>query len=171
MIMVLVVAGHETTVNLIANGTHALLTHPDQLERLRAEPALMASAVEELLRFDPPAQVAFPLRSDAPLEIAGTVVPPGEVVVPVLLAANRDPDHAADLTALDLGREPNQHLSFGHGIHHCLGAPLARLEGRIALTSLLVRYPDLRLAVPTDQLTRQPSVLFNGFTALPVNLT
>jgi cytochrome P450 len=171
MVLLLVVAGHETTVNLLANGTLALLTHPDQLAKLSREPGLMSSAIEELLRFDPPLQTAFPFQATEPLEIGGVEISTGDVVLAVLLAANRDPDRVADPESLDISREPNPHLTFGHGVHHCLGAPLARLEGRIALTSLLKRYPRLRLAVPAEQLTYQPSLLFHALKSLPVTLT
>jgi cytochrome P450 len=170
MMFLLTVAGHETTVNLIGNGVLALATHPEQAARLRAEPALMASAVEELLRYEGPVQVPFPLLATATVEIGGVEIAAGDIVVPALLSANRDPGHTPDPDTLDLGRSPNSHVAFGHGIHHCLGAPLARLEGRIALTALLERYPDLRLATPPDDLTWRPNVIIHGLTALTVRL-
>lgn len=170
MVFLLLIAGHETSVNLIGNGMHALLTHPDQLALLRAKPELLDEAVEELLRFDGPLQLATFRWTTEPVEIGPVVLPAGEIVLPGLLAANRDPSRIADPQGLDLGRPDNPHLTFGHGIHHCLGAPLARLEGRIALGSLLTRFPDLRLAVPPGQLNWLPGVLMHGLAALPVAL-
>jgi cytochrome P450 len=170
MAFLLLVAGHETTLNLIGNGVHALLTHPVQLALLRAQPDLLPAAVEELLRFDSPVQVATFRVTAEPVEIGGVTIPAGEIVVPSLLAANLDPACTARPDALDITRTDNPHLAFGHGIHHCLGAPLGRLEGRIALGTLLARFPRLRLAVPAQQLTWRPGVLMNGLTALPVAL-
>jgi cytochrome P450 len=170
MALLLLIAGHETTVNLIGNGILALLTHPDQLTALRAVPDRIDAAVEELLRFDAPLQSAIPLRAAAPIEIGGALVSTGEVVVVSLLAANRDPSRLPGADRLDLARPTTQHLAFGHGVHHCLGAPLARVEGRIALSTVLGRFPDLRLAVPVDELTRTPSLLMNGLVELPVLL-
>ncbi len=164
----LLLAGHETTVNLIGNGLHALLTHPQQLAVLRAEPDRLPAAIEELLRFDSPVQVASFRQTSEPVEIGGVTIPAGQIVIMGLLAANRDPTRFTDPDVLDIGREDNPHLAFSHGIHHCLGAPLARLEGRIALGTLLARFPELRLAVPAGQLTWQPGMLMNGLTALPV---
>jgi cytochrome P450 len=162
----LLVAGHETTVNLIGNGVLALLTHPEQLALLRTEPHRLPEAVEELLRFDGPLQVATFRLTAEPVDIGGVTIPAGEIVIAGLLAANRDPACTAQPDALDITRTDNPHLAFGHGIHYCPGAPLARLEGRIALGTLLARFPRLRLAVPAEQLTWRPSVLMNGLTAL-----
>ncbi|MGH3916629.1 MAG: cytochrome P450 family protein [Pseudonocardiaceae bacterium] len=170
MVFLLLIAGHETTVNLIGNGMHALLTHPGQLALLRAEPERLGAAVEELLRFDGPLQLATFRWTTEPVEIGGTVIPAGEMVSPGLLAANRDPSRITDPKVLDVTRAQHPHLTFGHGIHHCLGAPLARLEGRIALGSLLARFPHLRLAVPPGDLTWRPGVLMHGLTTLPVVL-
>ena len=170
MVFLLVAAGHETTVNLIGNGVHALLTHPEQLALLRAEPHRLPAAVEELLRFAGPLQVALPYRTTEPVELGGVMIPAGETVFPGLLAANRDPARMPDPDLLDVARPQNPHLAFGHGIHHCLGAPLARIEGRIALGALLSRFPRLRLAVPPHELTWRPNVLMHGLTALPVAL-
>ena len=168
MVYLLLLAGHETTVNLIGNGVRALLTHPDQLALLRARPDRIAAAVEELLRFDGPLQSAIPAIVAAPVRIGEVDVPAGEVVVISLLAANRDPGRTPAADRLDLSREPAPHLAFGYGIHHCLGAPLARIEARIALGSLLTRFPDLQLAVPAAELVRFPGLLMNGLAALPV---
>jgi cytochrome P450 len=170
MAFALLIGGHETTVNLIGNGVHALLTHPDQLALLRAEPARLPAAVEELLRFDGPVQVTMFRWTTAPVHVGATVIPAGALVVFGLLAANRDRSRIANPDVLDLTRADCPHLAFGHGIHYCLGAPLARLEGRIALGSLLARFPQLRLAVPATQLTWRPGLLLHGLTALPVIL-
>jgi cytochrome P450 len=170
MAFLLLVAGHETTVNLIGNGVLALLTHPEQLALLQTQPDRLEAAVEELLRFDGPLQVATLRLTTEPVVLGGVVIPAGDIVVPGLLAANRGPACIADPDTLDVTRTDNPHLAFGHGIHHCLGAPLARLEGRIALGSLLARFPRLRLAVPPEELTRRPSVLMHSLAALPVTL-
>jgi cytochrome P450 len=170
MAVLLLIAGHETTVNLIGNGVRVLLTHLEQLTLLHAQPHWLPAAVEELLRFDSPLQVATFRLAAEPISIGGVTIPAGEVVIPALLAANRDPACTAQPDALDITRTDTAHLAFGHGIHHCLGAPLARLEGRIALGTLLARFPRLRLAVPAEQLTWRCSVLMNGLAALPVIL-
>jgi cytochrome P450 PksS len=170
MAFLLVVAGHETTVNLIANGVLALLENPEQLERLRGEPALYPRAVEELLRFDGPVEVATERYPREPIELAGTVIPRHELVGLVLASANRDERQFAKPDDLDLGREPNQHLAFGDGIHFCLGAPLARLEGRIALEKLVATSRTLKLAVPLDELRFKPGLNLRGLVALPVEL-
>ena len=170
MAFLLLVAGHETTVNLIGNGALALLTHPEQLALLQNQPERLPAAIEELLRFDGPLQVATLRVATEPIDIGGVTIPAGEFVVPGLLAANRDPACIATPDALDITRTNTPHLAFGHGIHHCLGAPLARLEGRIALGSLLARFPRLRLAVPPEELTWRPGVLMHSLTALPITL-
>ena len=170
MAFLLLVAGHETTVNLIANGVLALLTHPEQLALLQTQPKRLAAAIEELLRFDGPLQVATLRLTTEPVVLGGVTIPAGEIVLPALLAANRGTACIPEPDTLDITRTDNPHLAFGHGIHHCLGAPLARLEGRIALGSLLTRFPRLRLAVPPEELTRRPSVLMHSLTALPVTL-
>ena len=166
----LLAAGHETTVNLIANGVYALLTHPDQLALLQERPDLLPAAIEELLRHDGPLHVTVPYVTTGPVEVAGVTITTGEVVVTCLAAAGRDPARFTDPERLDLTRADAGHLAFGHGIHHCLGAPLARLEGRIALGTLLARFPQLRLTAPPDTLVRTPGLLMNGFAALPVLL-
>jgi cytochrome P450 PksS len=151
MAFLLLVAGHETTVNLIANGTLALLEHPEQAHALRNDPSLAKPAVEELLRYTSPVEMAterYP-REDA--EIEGTTIPRGELVLAVLGSANRDERHFEDPDVLDLARDPNRHLAFGRGgVHHCLGAPLARMEGQIALNAFLRRFPEARLAVASE---------------------
>ena len=169
-VFLLVTAGHETTLNLIGNGVHALLTHPEQLALLRAEPDRMDAAVEELLRFAGPAQVAPPLVTTEPVELGGVKIPAGNTVFPSLLAANRDPAHLPDATVLDIDRSSCPNLGFGHGIHYCLAASLGRLEVRIALSMLLSRFPKLRLAVAPHELVWHPSVLAHALQTLPVAL-
>lgn len=171
MLWLLVTAGHITTVNLIANAMRLLFVHPEELTRVRHEPRLLAGVVEESLRMDGPAQVALPLRADIPVDIAGTTIPAGEVVIPALMAANRCPVRHNSPDVFDPAREPNPHVAFGHGIHHCLGAPLARLEGRIALERLLERFPRIELAVAPDELTLLPGTFLHGLNALPVRLS
>lgn len=168
MVFLLVIAGHETTVNLIANGTLALLQHPEELERLRAEPGLFRSAVEELLRFYSPVEVATERYAREPIEVAGVPIPKDALVCPVLASANRDESHFARPDELDLSRENNRHLAFGDGIHFCLGAPLARLEGRIALERLVSRFPGLKLAVPPSELRWRRGLHLRGLESLPV---
>ncbi|MFG1620386.1 cytochrome P450 [Kribbella sp. NPDC049227] len=170
MIFLLLAAGHETTVNMITNGVHALLRHPDQLALLKAEPERLPAAVEEILRYDGPLQAAIPYVAQAPIEIAGSRIEAGEVIVFALLPANRDGRKTDRPDELDITRPENAHLAFGHGIHHCLGAPLARLEGRIALGMLFDRFPDLRLAAPEQDPDRAASLLMNGIRELPVLL-
>jgi cytochrome P450 len=171
MVFLLLVAGHETTVNLIGNGMYTLFTHPGRRALLQAEPERLSATIEELLRFDGPVQVATFRWTSAPVRIGDTEIPAGEIVVPGLLAANRDPARIAEPALFDPARDATApHLAFGHGVHHCLGASLARLEGRIALGSLLARLPDLRLAVPVADLRWRPSVLMHGLAALPCSL-
>jgi cytochrome P450 len=162
----LLVAGHETTVNLIANGALALLRHPDQLQRLRDDPSVTRSAVEELLRFDPPVQLTARVALED-IEIGGQTLAKGTSAVLLLASANRDPDAFPDPDRLDLGRTDNHHLAFGFGTHFCLGAPLARLEGEIALTTLVRRCPDLALA--TDDLRYKENLVLRGLEALPLS--
>ncbi len=164
MCVLLLVAGHETTVNLIANGTLALLRHPEALARLAADPSLAGSAVEELLRYDSPVQFTS-RHALADFEIDGRAVRTGETIVGVLGAANRDPAQFADPDELDLARSPNRHVAFGGGIHFCLGAPLARVEARIAIPALLQRLPDLELGGTP---VRRDTVTLRGLSSLPV---
>jgi cytochrome P450 len=165
--ILLYVAGHETTVNLIGNGTLALLRHPDQRRRLAADPSLIASAVEELLRYDGPVQRTGRL-ADADVKVGGVEIPKGSLVLGLVGAANRDPAHFPDPDRLDLGRADNRHLAFGWGIHFCLGAPLARVEGQLALGTLVRRFPKLALATPTVEW--RPSATLRGLKSLPVEL-
>ena len=161
----LLLGGHETTTNLLGNGLLALLRAPDQLARLRREPDLMPTAVEELLRFDAPVQRVWRLLADD-VEVGGKRLARGEPVYLMTGAANRDPDQFTDPDQIDLGRRPNRHLAFGHGIHFCLGAPLARLEAAFAFTSLLRRFPRIELAA--ERVDYHPNIAFRGLMSLPV---
>jgi cytochrome P450 len=166
--ILLYVAGHETTMDLIGNGVLALLRHPDQLRRLRAEPGRAGLAVEELLRYDPPTQMSR-RTALADVTLDGHAVGRGEQVVVVRGAANRDPAVFADPDRLDLTRTDNRHLAFDGGIHYCLGAALARLEGTIALRRLVRRAARWELAA--DTLTYRGNLFIRGLVALPVRLS
>ncbi|HEX5565880.1 MAG TPA: cytochrome P450 [Streptomyces sp.] len=173
MAFILLFAGFETTVNLIGNGTYALLRHPGQRRRLQdalaaGDTGLLRTGVEELLRYDGPVELATWRFATEPLTLGGQLVDTGEPVLVVLAAADRDPEKFADPDVLDLARRDNQHLGYGHGIHYCLGAPLARLEGQTALATLLGRLPDLRLAVDPAELRWRGGLIMRGLRALPV---
>lgn len=168
MVYLLLAAGYETTGNLIGSGMLALLQHPDQFAKLLADPALMPSAVEELLRFCSPVATATVRYAAEDVAVRGAVIPKGNMVLMIITAANRDPARFPWPDALDITRRDNKHLAFGHGIHYCLGAPLARLEGEIALGTLLRRLPDLRLGVAPDAVTWRPSFWMRGLANLPV---
>jgi cytochrome P450 len=170
MAFLLLVAGHETTVNLIASGVLALLLNPAELARLRADPALTGSAVEELLRYVNPVSNATFRCAAEPVEIGGVRIRRGDPVLVALSGADRDPARFGDPDRLDLGRDSSGHLAFGHGIHYCLGAPLARLEAEIAVSRLLARFGSISLAVPADSLRWRPSTLIHGLESLPVRL-
>ncbi len=163
--ILLLVAGHETTVNLIGNGTLALLRHPAELRRLQQDPGLIASAVEELLRFDGPVQRTARIPSED-VVIGGRTIAKGEMVMPFIGAADRDPAQFPDPDRLDITRGDNRHIAFGWGIHFCLGAPLARVEGQIAIGTLVKRLPELRLA--TEKPEFRQSLTLRGLSALPV---
>ncbi|HYW27654.1 MAG TPA: cytochrome P450 [Terriglobales bacterium] len=166
MCNLLLIAGHETTVNLIGGGTLALLRNRDQFDRLRREPGLAPSAVEELLRYSPPVQWTGRVAT-VELELGGRRIAPHQSVVGILAAANRDPEVFADPDRLDIGRDPNPHVAFGRGIHFCLGAPLARLEAAVAMPMLVARFPDLRLAGEPEP---RPTWNLRGLARLPVAL-
>jgi cytochrome P450 PksS len=168
MASIILIAGHETTVSLIGVGTLRLLQHPDQLARLRADPELIRSAVEEILRHSGPVEAATERYAVDDVELGGVTIPRGELVLVTLASANRDAAHFPEPDALDLTRDTRQHLAFGHGIHYCLGAPLARLEGQIAIGALLQRFPNLRLASPAESLTWRPGLVLRGLDHLPV---
>ena len=168
MIFLLLIAGHETTVNLIGNGVLALLENPRAMTQLRDDPSLIKTAVEELLRYDGPLATATERFAREDVTIAGITIPRGELVLAVLLSANRDERQFNRPDSLDLTREPNRHVAFGLGTHYCLGAPLARLEGQIAINTLLRRAPDLRLNIPPDRLRRRSGILLHGLKFLPI---
>lgn len=165
--ILLLVAGHETTVNLISGGTHALARHPDEWRRLCEDPGVVRNGVEELLRYVSPVQ--FTVRAiTEDVELAGVLMEAGDFVMALLGSGNHDPEAFPDAEDLDLGRANVNHLGFGFGIHHCLGAPLARMETQVALTSLARRAPGLVLT--TDTVTYRPTVALRGLAALPVSL-
>lgn len=176
MAFIILFAGFETTVNLIGNGTYALLRNPGQRTRLQealaaGDTALLATGVEELLRYDGPVELATWRYATEPLTVGGVGVATGDPVLVVLAAADRDPARFDDPDRLDLARRDNQHLGYGHGIHYCLGAPLARLEGRTALATLLTRLPDVRLAEDPSDLRWRGGLIMRGLRTLPVQFT
>jgi cytochrome P450 len=166
----LIVAGHDTTASLIGNSVVALLSHPEQIERLRADPGRIHGAVDELLRFDAPVPHSTFRYAVAPVDIGEATIPAGAQVIICLAAADRDAGHYESPDVLDIDRTESRHLAFGHGIHHCLGAPLARIEGQLALGTLLRRFPELRLAVPADELHwgHGDGLVLRGLSELPV---
>jgi cytochrome P450 len=170
-VYLLVMAGFDTTVNLIASGTLALLTHPAELARLREDPSLLPGAVEELLRFTSPVNHANDRFTLEDLPVGDVVIPAGEWVFVATSSANRDPARFPDPDRLDLGRAAGGHVAFGYGVHYCLGAPLARMEAEVALGALLPRFPGMSLAVPARELRWRPVSLMNGLESLPVRLT
>ncbi|WP_030270825.1 cytochrome P450 family protein [Streptomyces sp. NRRL B-24484] len=176
MAFILLFAGFETTVNLIGNGLHALLRNPGQRALLqesvaRGESGLLETGIEELLRYDGPVELATWRFATRPLTIGGVEIPVGDPVLVVLAAADRDPARFADENTLDLARADNPHLGFGHGIHYCIGAPLARLEGRAALATLLTRLPDLALDADPADLRWRGGLIMRGLRELPVAFT
>ncbi|MFJ8914150.1 cytochrome P450 [Amycolatopsis sp. NPDC102389] len=168
---VLLIAGHETTINLIGNGVYALLRDRPQLERLRADSSLLPRAVDELLRHESPSSHGTFRTTTADLPLGDVVIPADELVLISLIAANRDPAQFDRPDVLDWSRPQTSNLAFGHGIHHCVGAPLARMEGRIALGRLLERFPDIALAVDEKDLAWNRSTLIHGLRSLPVRLS
>jgi cytochrome P450 PksS len=168
MVFLLLVAGHETTVNLIGSGTLALLQHAEQCGRLRQDPALVKTAVEELVRFVSPVECTTERYAREDVTIADVTIQRGELVLGVIGSANRDATHFPAPDTLDLAREPNRHLSFGLGARYCLGAPLARLEAQIAITTLLDRWPNLRLAEQPQALRWRRNAFLRGLQALPL---
>lgn len=170
MVFLLLVAGHETTVNLIGNGTLALLEHSDQLKKLQANPNLIESAVEEMLRYNGPVGVSTMRWALEDMEICGQPIQAGEMVMASLLGANRDPEVFENPDTFDIARESksNKHIAFGSGIHYCLGAPLARLEGAIAIQSLVNRLPNLQLDIEPQDIEWNETILLHGMQKLPV---
>jgi cytochrome P450 len=166
----LIVAGHDTTASLIGNSVVALLSHPEQLAYVRADPAHLAHAIEELLRYDAPAPHATFRYALEPVELGGVTIPAGAQVIVSLASACRDDDQYPHAGTLDVGRDAARHLAFGHGIHFCLGAPLARMEGHVAIGTLVRRFPELRLAVPAHQLhwAHGDGLVLRGLSMLPV---
>ncbi|MGB1250957.1 MAG: cytochrome P450, partial [Candidatus Promineifilaceae bacterium] len=170
MIFLLIIAGYETTVHLITNAVHTLLMHPEQLERLKAEPTLMGSTVEEVLRFNGPihgTKMGYPKED---ITLHGVTIPKGKPIMPLLGAANHDPSVFENPEVFDIARTPNKHLGFGQGIHYCLGAPLARMETITALRNLLARNPNLSLAIDPDKLEIQNFPGWHRLRSLPVKL-
>jgi cytochrome P450 len=168
MVILLITAGHETTVNLIGNSMLALLLHPDQMAQLREDPSLMANAVEEFLRYAGPVERATSRFVAEDTELGGKQLHRGDTIIPVLLSANRDEAIFEYAERLDIHRTANKHIGFGFGVHYCVGAPLARMEGAIAINTLLRRLPGLQLAVPLEVLTWTTVPLFYGMQHMPV---
>lgn len=169
-VFLLILAGYETTVHLINCAVVTLLEHPDQLQRLRDEPELIESAIEEVLRYTGPVHSTELNYAREEITLRGVTIPKGSAVIPLLGAANRDPAMFENPDVFDIARTPNRHLGFGQGIHYCLGAPLARLETKIALTNLLQRNPNLRLAVDSSALKLEQMALFHRYASVPVVL-
>ena len=170
MVFLIIAAGYQTTVHLITNGVIALLQHPDQLAKLRANPDLIESAVEEILRFTSPVYITELAYAGEDIQLHGIHIPKGKVVTACIGSANHDPDVFENPEIFDIERSPNKHLGFGSGIHSCLGAPLARMEAKISLTNLLKRNPNLRLAVDSSELEFETTPGLNSYQRLPVVL-
>lgn len=164
-VVLLLLAGNETTTNLIGNGLLALCRHPEQQDRLRENRELIPKAIEEMLRYDPPVQMTLRVPTTT-TSIGGTEIPEGSLAFILLAAANRDPSHFPGPENFDVARDPNEHVSFGEGIHFCLGAPLARLEGAIAIELMLDKFPYLRLANPQAKLEYRGSMALRGLSEL-----
>jgi cytochrome P450 len=170
MAFLLLVAGHETTVNLIGNGVLSLLKHPKQLAKLRNDPSLLPGAIEELLRYEGPVNIATLRFTSEAIQVGDVEIPEGEFVMVSLLGANRDEERFPGADKLNISRKAAGHLAFGHGIHYCVGAPLARLEAEIAIGRLFARHGDLALATGPDALRWRESTLVHGLDHLPVRL-
>ncbi|OEJ34973.1 cytochrome P450 family protein [Streptomyces subrutilus] len=168
MSVLLLIAGHETTVNMIGNGMRALFAHPDQLADLRADLGLLDGAIEEMLRYDGPVETCTERLALEDVEMGGVVIPAGSAVLIAMADADRDPARFEDPNRFDIRRDARGHIAFGHGLHYCLGAPLARMEGRIALRSLLERFPELAADAEETQLSWVPGMLIRGVRELPV---
>ncbi|WP_127540062.1 cytochrome P450 family protein [Paenibacillus illinoisensis] len=170
VISLLIIAGHETTVNLIGNGVLALLEHPEQRDLLIQKPELIHNAVEEMLRYNGPVEFSTSRWALEDVEFRGQNIAKGELVIVALDSANRDTEKFKDADIFDITREKSQHLAFGKGIHLCLGAPLARLEGEIAISTLLARYPKIQLQTDVTELEWRPGMIVRGLKELPVQL-
>lgn len=168
MVFLLLVAGHETTVNLIGNGTLALLQHPEELAKLRNNPQLIDSAVEEILRYNGPVETPTWRFASEDIEMDGHIIEQGDLVLPSLLAANRDPGYFEQPHVFNIERHPNPHVAFGYGAHYCIGAPLARMEGTIGISKLIEALPNMALAVDVDALEWNNSLLLHGMVTLPL---
>lgn len=169
MIAILLTAGHETTTNLIGNGTLTLLQNPEALSRIKTEPSIIDSAIEEILRHSGPVETASERYAIEEIEIAGTRIPRGSLVFGVIASANRDPLQFVDPDVLNLTRQPNRHLTFGEGGHYCVGAALARMEGRVAFKDLFERFPNLNLTADSSKLKWRSGVILRGLDHLPLN--
>ncbi len=170
LVFLLMVAGHETTVHLIGNAMYLLLSRPDLAKQLRDDPARIPTAVEEVLRYESPVKTSTLRVSVAPVEVGDVVIPPGKMVMISLLSANRDENTFTGPDEFDPARRESQHLAFGHGIHFCLGAPLARIEAQIAIESLLTRFPQMTPQAEPEALQWRPGLLIRGLKQLPVDL-
>lgn len=168
MVILLIIAGHETTVTLIGNAVVAMLANPEVMQRLAAHPQEMPQAVEEFLRYDSPVSRALTRWVARDVILCGKTLKRGDVVIPVIGSANRDESHFENPHRLDIDRDNRQHMAFGRGAHYCLGAPLARLEGEIALNTLLRRLPEIKLAVPVEALEFRLTPLFHAYQHIPV---
>ncbi|WP_315792572.1 cytochrome P450 [Paenibacillus sp. BIC5C1] len=168
LVFVLIIAGHETTVNLIGNGMLALLEHPQQKQLLMEQPELIQSAVEEVLRYNGPAEISNIRWATENMEFEGKQIRQGDMMLVALSSANRDSAHYEEPDTFDITRKVNDHIAFGKGIHYCLGAPLARLEGEIAINALLRQLPEIRLNRDPQLLEWRPGMIIRGLTALPV---
>ncbi|KIL72811.1 cytochrome P450 family protein [Bacillus badius] len=170
VVSLLIIAGHETTVNLIGNGMLSLLQHPDQFEKLQSHPELIQSAIEELLRFEGPVEFSTSRWAGEDFEFKGQAMKRGDIVIVALNSANHDPLQFENPDLLDITREKSPHLAFGTGIHHCLGAPLARMEGEIAISSLMRRFPAMKLSIDPAELEWRPGMIVRGVKEIPVSL-
>jgi cytochrome P450 len=168
-VVLLLLGGNETSTNLIGNGLLALARHPEQQQRLRQDPGLLPKAVEEMLRYDPSVQMTVRTSIGA-TEVGGTEIPPNSLLFVLIAAANRDPAKFPNPEVFDIARDPNEHLSFGGGVHFCLGAPLTRLEGAIAIESVLNRYSRLSLADSEEKLEYRGSLALRGLSTLRLSV-
>jgi cytochrome P450 len=171
MIFLLMLAGHDTTANLIGSSALTLIEHPDQAERIRDDPDITPSAIEELLRFTTPVPCGAVRTTLEDIEVSGTIIPAGSSVLGMIISANRDESVFEEPDVLDLGRDPNRHLTFAFGKHFCLGNQLARIEGQSAIRELVRRYPNMSLAASRDQLRYKPIQSLRGLQELPLRLT